>query len=63
MEIKEVAITAKDIRIVGSTSSSKGTGLLRDTMAKNGLKILHDSYSTERGTRRHNFTIALVGKR
>jgi hypothetical protein len=63
LEIKEISITAKEIRIVGSTSSSKGTGLLRDTMAKNGLKIKNDSYSTDRSTRRHSFTIALVPNR
>jgi hypothetical protein len=61
LEIKEVVITAKEIRIVGSTSS-KRTGLLRTTLQNNGLEILHGNYAPDQ-RKRETFTIALVPKR
>ncbi|MHC4260159.1 MAG: hypothetical protein ACYSTF_07100, partial [Planctomycetota bacterium] len=61
LEIKEMVITAKEISIVGSTSS-KRTGLLRTTLEKNGLEILHGSYGID-ASKRETFRIALVPKR
>ena len=60
LQIKEIFVTAKEIRIVGDTSNSKRTRQLRNAIEKNNLKVVRDRVGSK-GVR-HNFTITIVPK-
>jgi hypothetical protein len=62
LNIKEISITAKHIKIVGDTSSAKRTRQLRNAIEKNKLEILQDRVDSKGKGGRHNFTITVAPK-
>ena len=61
LRIESVSITAKNISIVGDTSSRKNTLKLREELEKGKLKILQDNLELKDG--RDKFRISVTTKK
>ena len=61
LNIKTISITARDIIIIGDTSSRQNTLKLFKTVRNNGLEMLRDAYGLKGG--RDSFSITVVPKK
>jgi len=61
LNIKTISITARDINIIGETSSRPNTLKLFKAVRNNGLEILRDGYGLKGG--RDSFSITVVPKK